>query len=132
MDTFASFHVKGRRLIVELFLDKFLDFQPRTDEEVESCTQKLLPDIKNVNDICSRKSLIQLIIIDLNNGLMYEKFNFSLVGKLLRNLINIFPDNPHLKEIEIRNCHPMAKTIWDISKVLVPRDLTSMIKVFST
>lgn len=132
MDTFTSFHVKGRRLVIELFLDKFLDFQPRTEEEVETCTQKLIPDITSVNDICKRKELIQLIIVDLNNGLMYEKFNFTLFGKLVRNLLNEFPDNPHLKEIEIRNCHPMAKTIWDISKVLVPREITSMIKVFST
>lgn len=132
MDSFSSFHIKGRRIIIELFMDKFIDFQPRTEQEVEEKITILVPQIQNINNLCGRRDLIQTIVIDLNNGLMYEKFNFMLVGKLLRRLLEIYPDNPHLKEIEIRNCHPMAKTIWDMSKILIPKELVSMIKVFST
>lgn len=130
-DDFVSFVPKGRIMFIEMFLDKYVDtVQPKTEGEVQSVANRLEGDIRQLNDICARSRMKQIIVIDFDKGLLYERFNFKLTGALCKILCIKIPNHTLLESIELRNVHPMAVALWDVSKVFIPSELRNLIHVF--
>jgi hypothetical protein len=133
MEKFVTYLAKGKTMFVEFHLDKYVnDVQPKTMEEVQGTFEVLLKDVLKVNEVTIKNNMKQCIVIDLCRGLQYEKFNFATTGALCHLLVEAIPNHPALDAIELRNVHHMAKALWEVSKVFIPKELRGLIYVYTT
>jgi hypothetical protein len=111
--------------------DYVKNIQPKTPEEISVVYERILPEIEAFNTLCVNNKMIQVIVIDMNKGLNYEKFNFVTTGPLCKLFANRFEGFGLLEAIELRNVHQMAISIWNASKIFIPKELRNLIFVYS-
>ena len=130
MDSFATFTLTETHMIIDLSIDNFIKVQPLTQEQVRTKADILLEDAYKINKVCNSKNLRQIVIINLNKGLLFDKFNFKLVGRMLTLMCEAIPNHDILDKIECRNCNKFILAIWDVSRVFIPKYIKQLISIY--
>lgn len=129
---FLIFYPKGRNLFIEFIPDKYLEWQPRTENEIHEKIKQLVPLIKELRDYCYVHTISQVFIIDCDKALEFDRLNYVLACKMISILNDEYPDpNDTLKRIEVKHCHPAITAIFNSSKVLLPRKVADIFHLYS-
>jgi hypothetical protein len=129
---FLLFYPKGRNLFIEFIPDKYIGWQPRTESEISEKIKEVLPLIKELRDYCAVHNTSQILIIDCDKALDFDRLNYVLMCKMISVLNDTYPDpNDTLKRIEVKHCHPAITTIFNSSKVLLPKKVADIFHLYS-
>lgn len=129
---FLIFYPKGRNLFIEFIPDKYVLWQPRTESEIHEKIEELVPLIKELRSYCDLHNTSQIFIIDCDKALEFDRINYVLACKMVSELNEKHPDpNDILKRIEVRHCHPAITAIFNSSKVLLPKKVADIFRLYS-
>ena len=129
---FVKFYPKGRNLFIEFIPDKYVEWQPQTELEIEKKVLLILPVIKELRDHCELNNMSQVIIINCDKAINFDRMNYVLACKMVCVINEVYPD-PHeiLKRIEVRHCHPAISAIFNSSKVLLPKKIADIFHLYT-
>lgn len=129
---FLMFYPKGKNLYVEIIPDKLIDWQPKIEGEIPSKIKDVSPVIEKVKDVCDVKGFNQIIIIDCDKAVQFDKLNYVLICKFIQELTNKYPDRKNtLKRIEVRHCNSAITGIYNASKPLLPKKIADIFHLYS-
>ena len=129
---FVKFYPKGRNLFIEFISDKYVDWQPKNEIEIESKVMELLPVITELRNHCEMYNMSQVIIIDCDKAINFDRMNYVLACRMICILNEVHPDpNDTLKRVEVRHCHPAITAIFNSSKVLLPKKVADIFHLYS-
>lgn len=132
MDDFLVFYPKGKNLFIEFVPDKYLDWQPVIETDIPSKVSEVGKIITELKEYCKTNGISQVIVIDCDKAVQFDRINYVLACKLVTAIHERFPDHEGiLKRIEVRHCHPAIKTIVNSCKPLVPKRVSSIFQVYS-
>jgi len=123
---FLVLYPRGKNLFIEIVCDSYIKYQPRTESELDQKATELIPVIQELREYCIKNSLVQIVIINFEKAIYFEKINFILTAKLVKKLSETFPDTP-LKRIEFHHVSPVIKTIYDTVKGILPKNIKDVI-----
>lgn len=129
---FLVFYPKGKNMYIEIIPDKLVNWQPKTEDEIDKKIDEVSPVIEKVRDHCDTNHLSQNIIIDCDKAIYFDKLNYVLICKLVRELTNKYPDKTNnLKKIEVRHCNSAISGIYTASKPLLPKKITEIFHLYN-
>jgi hypothetical protein len=128
---FILLYPRGKNLFIEIVCDTYIPWQPRTEEELTVKVNELVPVVTELKEYCMSRGLNQIVIVNFEKAIHFEKLNFLLAAKMVRKLSEMFPDTL-LKKIEFHNVSPVLKTIYDTMKGIIPRRIKDVISIIYT
>lgn len=128
---FILLYPRGKMLFIEIVCDKYIHWQPKTDEELTVKVNELVPIVEELKEYCMTRGLNQTVIVNFEKAIHFEKVNFLLAAKMVSKLSEIFPDTL-LKKIEFHHVSPVLKTIYDTVKGVLPKSIKDGISIIST
>lgn len=132
MDDFLVFYPKGKNLFIEFVPDKYLDWQPVIETDIPNKVSEVGKVITELKEYCETNKINQVIVIDCDKAVQFDRINYVLACKLVTAIQERFPDTKGiLTRIEIRHCHPAIKTIINSCKALIPKRVSSIFQVYS-
>lgn len=123
---FLVLYPRGKNLFIEIVCDSYIKYQPRTETELDDKVSEIVPVIQELKEYCIKNSLNQIVIINFEKAIYFEKINFILTAKLVKKLSETFPDTL-LKRIEFHHVSPVIKTIYDNVKGILPKNIKDVI-----
>jgi hypothetical protein len=130
---FLSFYPKGKNLFVEIVPDKYIQWQPNTEEEIPKKITELTPLINQLRSYCLQKSIKQIVLIDCDKAVQFDKLNYVLTCKLVSKLVEIFPDpKDTLSRVEMHHCNSAIVGIYSAAKGLLPRTISDIYHLYTT
>ncbi len=129
---FLKFYPKGKNLIIEIIPDNYISWQPVKEADIEQKSSELIPIIEQLISYCKTHRMQEIIIIDFDKAIHYDKINYVLLAKLVHNLTVLFPEDGILKSIELRHCSEAVTTIYKSIKRALPSSITNILNVYST
>lgn len=123
---FLVLYPRGKNLFIEIVCDSYITYQPRTETELDDKVSEIVPVIQELKEYCIKNSLNQIVIINFEKAIYFEKINFILTAKLVKKLSETFPDTL-LKRIEFHHVSPVIKTIYDTVKGILPKNIKDVI-----
>lgn len=132
MYDFLKVYPKGRVMVIEIIVDKYINWQPKTDEEVQVKSVELAKIVEEMREYCRSRGITQTIVFDCDKALEFDRLNYVLACKLVSVLTRDYDDPDHtLKRIEIHRCHPAIITIYNSAKVLLPKCIANIFHAYS-
>jgi len=129
---FLTFYPKGKNLFIEFIPDKYVSWQPSTEEQITDKIEAVAPLISELREYCRTRGITQVIIIDCDKAIQFDKFNYVLACKMVTLLTRKYPDpNDTLKRIEVRHCNQAITGIYNSCKVLLPKKLSDIFHLYS-
>jgi hypothetical protein len=129
---FLIFYPKGRNLFIEFIPDKYIEWQPRTENEITEKLKEVIPLINELREYCRLHNTSQVFIIDCDKAIEFDRINYVLMCKMVSIINEDYPDpNNTLKRIEVRHCHPSITAIFNSSKVLLPKVVADIFQLYS-
>lgn len=129
---FLTFYPKGRNLLIEFIPDKYISWQPSNENQIEEKIQEIIPVITDLRSFCRNKGMSQIIIIDCDKAINFDRLNYVLTCKMISILTDDYPDPDEiLKRIEVRHCNPALTAIYNSSKVLLPKKVSDIFHLYS-
>ncbi len=127
---FLKFFPRGRKLIIEFIPDAYIHWQPVKNDDIEGKASELYRVIKGVNSYCESHDMDQIIIIDCDKTIQYNKINYVLLCKLVNKMCSYF-SKTRLVKIEIRHCNPIIEKFCNASKSLLVKSIADILTVYS-
>ncbi len=129
---FLIFYPKGKNLFIEFLPDKYIKWQPCTENEIAEKIKEVVPLIQELRGYCQLHNTSQIFIIDCDKALEFDRLNYVLACKMVSILNEEYPDPENtLKRIEVRHCHPAITAIFNSSKVLLPKKISDIFHLYS-
>lgn len=132
MMDFLVFYPKGKNIFIEIVPDKIITWQPNTEAEVYEKIKELSPLIDQVKEYSEENSVTQIMILDCDKAIQFDRLNYVLLCKLVSELTKKHPDkNNLLKRIEVRHCNAAITGIYNASKPLLPKKITDIFHLYN-
>lgn len=129
---FLVFYPKGKNIFIEIIPDKLVDWQPKTDEDINVKLKELFPLISQLKDYSLHNRVDQIIVIDCDKAIQFDRLNYVLICKLISKLHEKHPDDENiLKRIEVRHCNSAITGIYNASKSLLPKKITDIFYLYN-
>lgn len=129
---FLVFYPKGKNIFIEIVPDKLLDWQPKTEDEIETKIEELFPVISQLKDYSFQNKIDQIIILDCDKAVQFDRLNYVLLCKMISRLHDKHPDKENvLKRIEVRHCNSAITGIYNASKSLLPKKITDIFYLYT-
>lgn len=129
---FIVFYPKGKNMYIEIIPDKYIHWQPKTDVELNKKADEISPMIEQLKTYCETHKIKQIIIIDWDKAIHFEKLNYVLTCKLVYELGTRFPNCQHiLSRIEMQHCNGAIVSIYNTAKRLLPKWTTDILHLYS-
>lgn len=129
---FLVLYPKGRNMFIEFVPDKYIGWQPNTEAEIRSKLDEISPVITELRHYCKSRGLTQIIVIDCDKAVQFDRLNYVLLCKMVTLITRDLPDpDDILRRIEVRHCNPVIASIYNSSKVLLPRIVTDIFHVYN-
>lgn len=129
---FLTFYPKGKNLFIEFIPDKYIIWQPNTENEIDKKVKEIAPIISELREYCKTRSISQVIIVDCDKAIQFDRLNYVLVCKMITVLTREYPDpNDTLKRVEIRHCNQAITAIYNSSKILLPKKVADIFHLYS-
>lgn len=129
---FLVFYPKGKNIFIEIIPDKLVDWQPKTDEDINVKVKELFPLISQLKDYSLQNRVDQIIVIDCDKAIQFDRLNYVLICKLISKLHEKHPDDENvLKRIEVRHCNSAITGIYNASKSLLPKKITDIFYLYN-
>lgn len=129
---FLVFYPKGKNIFIEIIPDKLVDWQPKTDEDINVKLKELFPLISQLKDYSLQNKVDQIIVIDCDKAIQFDRLNYVLICKLISKLHEKHPDDENvLKRIEVRHCNSAITGIYNASKSLLPKKITDIFYLYN-
>lgn len=129
---FLTFYPKGRKMFIEFIPDKYIAWQPMTEDDISKKIKEIVPMILELRSYCSQNKISQIIVIDCDKALEFDRLNYVLACKMVNILNEKYPDHEEiLKRVEVRHCHPAIASIFNSSKILLPRKVTDIFHLYN-
>ena len=124
---FCKFHPIDKILYIEIILDKYIEEQPLTQQQVYERAKEWAPYIKLINRYTVSNNITkQCIIFDMDKALNFQKLNFTLAALVTRELINKL-DSVVPFEIHVTHMNSMNLSMYTGFKSLLPKSFSQMI-----
>ncbi len=129
---FLTFYPKGKNLFIEFIPDKYISWQPNTETEIQKKVDEIVPIIEDLRRFCRDKQISQVIIVDCDKAINFDRLNYVLTCKMIEIITRNYPDpDDILKKIEVRHCNTAISTIYNSSKVLLPRNVSNIFHLYN-
>ena len=129
---FLTFYPKGKNMFIEFIPDKYISWQPNTEEEIPKKVKEIVPIIEQLRNFCIDKQVNQIIIIDCDKAVNFDRLNYILACKMIEILTRDYPDPDEiLKRIEVRHCNSAITAIYNSSKILLPKKVSNIFHLYS-
>lgn len=129
---FLVFYPKGKNIFIELIPDKLVGWQPKTEDEIDTKVKEVEPLILQLKNYCLNNKVNQIIIIDCDKAVQFDKLNYVLVCKLVSKIQEKHPDDENiLTRIEMRHCNSAVTGIYNASKSLLPKRITDIFYLYN-
>lgn len=129
---FLTFYPKGKNLFIEFIPDKYVTWQPNTESDVQSKIEKVAPVIHELREYCRARCVSQIIIIDCDKAIHFDRLNYVLACKMVTALTRDYPDPSNvLKRVEVRHCNKAITAIYNSSKILLPKNVVDIFHLYS-
>jgi hypothetical protein len=129
---FLTFYPKGKNLFIEFIPDKYISWQPNTETDIQKKVDEIVPVIEELRRFCRDKQVSQIIIIDCDKAVNFDRLNYVLTCKMIEIITRNHPDpDDILKKIEVRHCNTAITAIYNSSKVLLPRNVSNIFHLYN-
>lgn len=129
---FLVFYPKGKNIFVEVIPDKLVQWQPKTEEEIQTKIEELSPLISQLKDYSLKNKVKQIMILDCDKAVQFDRLNYVLLCKMITKLTEKHPDDENvLSRIEVRHCNSAITGIYNASKSLLPKKITDIFYLYS-
>lgn len=129
---FLTFYPKGKNLFIEFIPDNYIQWQPNNEEEIQKKVLEIVPVINELRAYCRTRGINQVIIIDCDKAINFDRLNYVLACKMITVLTREYPDpDDILKRVEVRHCNQAITAIYNSSKVLLPRKVSDIFHLYS-
>lgn len=129
---FLTFYPKGKNLFIEFIPDKYISWQPNTEDDIQKKVVEIVPVIEELRRFCREKNVSQIIIIDCDKAVNFDKLNYVLTCKMIEIITRNYPDpDDILKKIEVRHCNSAITAIYNSSKVLLPKNVSNIFHLYN-
>lgn len=129
---FLTFYPKGKNLFIEFIPDKYITWQPNTEDEIQKKLTDIVPVINELRDYCRTRGINQVIVIDCDKAINFDRLNYVLMCKTITILTRDYPDPDNiLKRVEVRHCNQAITAIYNSSKVLLPKKVSDIFHLYS-
>jgi hypothetical protein len=129
---FLTFYPKGKNIFIEFIPDKYISWQPTTENEIDMKVKELVPTITELREYCKQRDISQVIIIDCDKAIQFDRLNYVLACKMVTLLTREYPDPSNtLKRVEVRHCNQAMTAIYNSSKILLPKKVVDIFHLYS-
>lgn len=129
---FLVFYPKGKNMFIEIVPDKLVSWQPNTESEIQEKIKQVSPLIDQMKEYCDENGTNQIIIIDCDKAIQFDRLNYVLLCKFVSELTKKHPDKDNiLKRIEVRHCNSAITGIYNASKTLLPKKITDIFHLYT-
>ncbi len=129
---FLVFYPKGKNIFIELIPDKLIFWQPKTEDEIDTKVKELFPLISQLKEYSLKNKVNQIIVIDCDKAVQFDKLNYVLICKLVSRIHEKHPDDENiLNRIEMRHCNSAVTGIYNASKSLLPKRITDIFYLYN-
>lgn len=129
---FLVFYPKGKNIFVEIIPDKLVEWQPKTEDDIQPKLEDLFPLISQLKDYSVQNKLDHIIIIDCDKAIQFDRLNYVLLCKFISKMTEKHPDKENvLKRIEVRHCNSAITGIYNASKNLLPKKITDIFYLYN-
>jgi hypothetical protein len=129
---FLTFYPKGKNLFIEFIPDKYINWQPNTENDIKSKIEDIVPIINELRDYCRTRGISQVIVIDCDKAIQFDRLNYVLACKMVTVLTRDYPDPSEvLKRVEVKHCNQAITTIYNSSKILLPKKVVDIFHLYS-
>lgn len=130
---FLKFYPKGKNLIIEIIPDKYVGWQPITEDEIQSKIDELSPTVSELLVYCKSNNMNEIILLDFDKAIHFDKINYILLCKIIKILTDKFFDDDEkiLKKVELRHCNETIVKIYSTVKGALPNSIVKILEVYS-
>jgi hypothetical protein len=129
---FLTFYPKGKNIFIEFIPDKYINWQPNTENDISTKIREVVPRINELRDYCRTRGISQVIIIDCDKAIQFDRLNYVLACKMITLLTREYPDPDNtLKRVEVRHCNQAITAIYNSSKILLPKKVVDIFHLYS-
>jgi hypothetical protein len=129
---FLTFYPKGKNLFIEFIPDKYIQWQPKTEIEIQQKMSEIVPVISELRDYCRVRGMYQVIIVDCDKAINFDRLNYVLACKMVTLLTRDYPDPTDiLKRVEVRHCNQAITAIYNSSKILIPKKVVDIFHIYN-
>jgi hypothetical protein len=129
---FLTFYPKGKNLFIEFIPDKYINWQPNTENDISTKIKEVAPIVNELREYCKTRGIYQIIIVDCDKAIQFDKLNYVLVCKMITLLTREYPDpSDTLKRVEVRHCNQAITAIYNSSKILLPKKVVDIFHLYS-
>jgi hypothetical protein len=128
MDGLLTFYPSHKYLIIEFNGLKYIEKQPKNDQEMIEFIKEVKPIVSQLDDFVELHKLREIIELNLKN-VPIVKLNTDTILNLINMLNQLRPDKNILEKIKITNASPMFIIIFKACRGRLPINLKNIIEI---
>lgn len=129
---FLTFYPKGKNLFIEFVPDKYIHWQPSTEDDTLDKVKEIAPVIDELRNYCKSRGIYQIIVIDCDKAIHFDRLNYVLACKMITVLTRDYPDpDDILKRVEVRHCNQAITAIYNSCKILLPKKVADIFHLYN-
>jgi hypothetical protein len=130
MSELLVFYPQGKHLCIEFLGAKYIERQPKTQDEMIKFMTEIRPIIQQLDDYVIQHNLKEIIELNLK-GVPISKLNSDTALHLLELLTKIRPDKGILEKVRITNTNPVFNMVYKTIKGRLPGKMSNIIEIES-
>jgi plasmid replication initiation protein len=130
MSELLVFYPQGKHLCIEFLGAKYIERQPKTQDEMIKFMTEIRPIVQQLDDYVIQHNLKEIIELNLK-GVPISKLNSDTALHLLELLTKIRPDKGILEKVRITNTNPVFNMIYKTIKGRLPGRMSNIIEIES-
>ena len=128
MTDLLVFYPQGSHLYIEFLVTKYIEQQPKNDDEMVEFMVKIRPIVKQLDEYVLKHGLKEIVELNMK-GVPISKLRQDTALTLLQLVIDMRPDLGILEKIRITNSNPVFNMIYKGLKGRMPRRVSSLIEI---
>lgn len=128
MTDLLVFYPQGSYLYIEFLVTKYIEQQPKNDDEMVQFMVKIRPIVKQLDDYVLKHGLKEIVELNMK-GVPISKLRQETALTLLQLVIDMRPDLGILEKIRITNSNPVFNMIYKGLKGRMPGRVASLIEI---
>jgi len=130
MSDLLVFYPQGKHLYIEFQGARYIERQPKTQQEVERFAEIIKPIVAQLDAYVEKHGLKEIIELNLK-GVPISKLNSDMALHLLNLISEIRPDKGLLEKIIITNTNPVFNMIYRGIRTKLPDRVKNIVEVES-
>lgn len=128
MTDLLVFYPQGSYLYIEFLVTKYIEQQPKNDDEMVEFMVKIKPIVKQLDEYVLKHGLKEIVELNMK-GVPISKLRQETALTLLQLVIDMRPDLGILEKIRITNSNPVFNMIYKGLKGRMPGRVSSLIEI---